>query len=304
MSNSVLIEFEKGKWVPLTIGEMRPSYMRYPMRCNGRIWGSENNRCTVPMTAKTRTEDGSYSHFSEKYIKEHPHADGCEFNRRSSFISSSRYDFRAAGEKKEDYLAKLISMRVSVKKPRSRGGGIIDIEDPEKHNFNELDETNKEIKRIKRKPNSIKNLAKLLTYLDVNNTYMDKPVKDWIVNRHTLAYHLGKEILEGRMIVIAKLCSYMKLGVPVHKNEWILADCTFKGNYKDTESNLFYHLKCNDDVIFELKKFSRRDDRENYYVIICSAWKKSTDTPNLLKSEVLTKKMIAFVRHEEINRRD
>ena len=194
----------------------------------------------------------------------------------------------------------MIAVRERKEKPANGGdknenGGVNAI-DTQDNNVLE-----KEIKRTTKDPHNLANLVLLLGSLAADHMYMDHKVQDWIVDNRTFSHHFGKDLPEGLMIVVAKLCNPDSLGFAVDDNEWILADCTFNGNPRHKESHWFYRLLCDGRTMKKITKFTKRKKREDYCVIVCAKWEKGTEDSNLYISRKTTCKMVAFVKKDKMN---
>lgn len=300
MSSYVLLIKGKGVYEQISKKEMKRSYQKYEKICNGRIYGDENCRCTAPMSAKFSRKDGTCIGFTEKEVKKHPHAIGCEHDRRSTTQIISRLNFIGKFQDMQQFLSKLTATKdrkgkkIDGSENNGKGGNhVIDTEN--------VDEIEKKIKKMTRDPSNLKDLATLLGYLKIDHLYMDHKVQDWIVDNRTFSYHFGKGLPEGWMIVVAKLCNPDSLGFAVEDNEWILADCTFNGNPRHKESHWFYKLHSDGRTMKKIIKFAKRKKQEDYYVIVCAKWEKDTEDSNLYISKKTTCKMVAFVKKDIMN---
>lgn len=300
MSKNVLIEMEEGKPQPMDAKDMLPLFRNYPMICNGRIHGDGKHRCTAPMSARFSRKNGMCIGFTEKEVKNYPHAMGCEHDRRSDTTTISRFNSRGKCANKEQYLSRLIETRSRKKKPidggDKNGNGGTNVIDTEDNNVIE-----KHIKMTTNDPHNLANLAPLLSSLEIDHMYMDHQVQDWIVDNRTFSYHFSKGLPEGWMLVVANLCNPDSLGFSVDSNEWILADCTFNGDPENKGFHWFYRLVCNSKTWKKITKFTNRKKRGDYYVVVCAKWGQDSQHTNLYISEKTTCKMVAFVKKEKMN---
>ena len=300
MSGSVLLIIGKGVYKQISKKEMKRSYHKYEMICNGRIYGDENCRCTAPMSGRFSTRNGECVGFTEREVKNHPHTIGCEYDRRSTTQIISRLNFSGKFPDMQQFLSKLTATKdrkgkkIDGGENNGKGGNtVIDTED--------VDGIEKKIKTTTRDPRNLKDLATLLGYLKTDHVYMNHKVQDWIVDNRTFSYHFGKGLPEGWMIVVAKLCNPDSLGFSVDSNEWILADCTFNGDPESKRCHWFYRLVCDSKARKKIGKFCGKRDRGDYYVIVCAKWVRDPQNQNLFISEKTTCKMVATVKKESMD---
>lgn len=299
MSKNVMIEVEDGVWEPMDIKNMQEKYRNCRMRCNGEIKQNPGMRCDAPMYAKRSRRDGSFLYFAEHERLKHPHRDGCEQARPAQNTIISHYDQKAAHLKSEDFLNQLFATEKRKDSHRKGSGPDGQVESRDEGKNQEDERGVKPIKRIAALPGTFVAIVKLLASLNINHVFMDRMVKDWIVDRRTFSYHFHHGHLNGQTIVVAKLCSPSNLEIARSDNEWILADCSFS---EDPEGHWFYRLKCDKKTLSKIERFRKRPNRQNKYVVVCSRWKQAPEKHIVFNSDNLTCKRVAFVNKKDIDR--
>lgn len=300
MSDKVLICVGKNTYESISKERMNKSMRNRHMKCNGRIYGDENDRCDAPMSAMFSREDDSCIGFTEKAKKRHPHSAGCEYDKRVLTRSVVRYDFNAADKQKESYLDRMFRKENDAEEDYD-----VDIEidldgDLDEFELKSDDGENgsSEIRIRKRDPSTLVGISKLLAYLKTDHMYMNVLVRDWIIDHRTFSFHFNNGMPKDRMFVVGKLCNYKSLEFLPKDNEWIIAGCTFGRYSRNKDDHWFYCLKCDDKSIEMLRKFSRSSTREEKLIVVCSRWKQSSDEKNLFISEPINGSKIAFVERK------
>lgn len=283
------------EWVPKTLSEIEPEQYNLKMRCNGCINGDKNNRCTAPMKVTHRRDGSGLWSFTEADGENHPHAIGCENNKKSKYRISSKYDSIGKGKVKEKYLTdlfeklKLKDISVKNKDKRLKKDKYTD---DEAFNCGYKDDDVKPIKSVKKDPPSFSELTKMLEELSPDSHYMDHLVKEWIYDQRTCVYHRAKGMLAGTIIVVGKLWDPRYLDVERYPDEWVIVECAYNSK---KGRNWIFCLKCDNEAMSKLKRFSKEDGKDNKYIVVCSEWEQDVKRKNVFKAKLITAERIDFM---------
>lgn len=299
MSQEALIKRE-GKWESVHISEVAKNEEKGEFICNGRINGSETERCDAPMSVKRDRITGKLIGFTQAKNKDHPHRLGCEHDRRPDKKIRTIMDMRCKKMKKEVFLEELLNKEAD-KVVEPGGHGPVG---PPRHGPDEHDPDNpnveKEIVVKKRKPKTMVEAIQTLRSLKPNNMYMDHSVKEWIVAENTIAHYLSQEPLpQGHVIALGQPVTpdKAKVKVDVRQNEWVLADVTFQGEVR--KNHLFFKLHLCDEGKQFVDDYRKKHFSKECYLGICAKWKRSATDPNVLEAYNVSRKMLFLVPRDK-----
>ena len=299
MSKEALIKRE-GRWVPVHISEISMNEKNGEFICNGRINGSEIERCDAPMRPRNDRITGKFIDFTQAKNKAHPHCLGCEHDRRRPQKIHKELDMRCKTLEKETFLEKMLSKKDEEGREPGGHGPVGPPHHGPKEHGPDNPNIEKEIVVSKRGPKTMVEAIQTLRCLQPNNKYMDHYVKEWIIADKTIEYFLGQESLpQEYIIVLGKPVSPDKaeVKVDVRQNEWVLSDVTFQGEVR--ENHLFFKLHLCDEGKQFVDEYRKKRFSKEYYLGICAKWERHATDPNVLEAYNVSEKMLFLIPHEK-----
>ena len=292
MSKEALIK--RGKtWVPVRISAVTKDDIRNEIRCNGRINGSELERCDAPMRIKWSTTTGEALEYTQAKNKDHPHKLGCEHDHRRPKITHTNLDMSCKNMQKQTFLQSMLDKEARKRNgPKGPDPDIPPHHGPDEHGP-KIQDGDKEIIIKKRGPKSMLEAIQTLRVLHPNNIYMDTRVKDWIIADHTIVYHLNREYLPGEhLIALGKLVTpnQAKVSVDIKQNEWVLADITFQG--KARHNHLFFKVHLTKEAKVFINEYRVNELSKIYYIGICAKWERHSSDANVYIAHDVSEKML------------